>query len=421
MSGAALNLEGVALYGVRPTAPAMPAAPAIVWFATVASLAGILLSNTVGFVGALVFVAAWPLVAMRYGRASVAALTATPAIWIYPFFVLASVLWSTAPSATLRYGVEYVLTAAGGLMAARLQTPRALASALLVAMLSVAVASVAFGKSEIDPLTGVSSFVGLFGSKNQVGLLASMMLLIALALVMDRQAGWPMRVVALLAIAADGPLLYVSKSSTSFVTAAIAAAVLVGNMLISRLERRMRARVLFAMLFSVLPILALIGVAGEVAQDFVVNVMGKDTTLTGRTVLWEHAATLIPLHPIGGVGAGAFWLQDTVDAESLWHEFHVIARAGFHFHNTYVEDTIELGYFGAALLIATVARIFLGCVQWSWNAGTVMASLFVSIMTCLLIRSFVEVDILAPFQPGALLLFMAAAYAISPPAEARAA
>jgi exopolysaccharide production protein ExoQ len=418
MSGAALRIDDAARYFAPPQAHALPATPAIVWFATVVSVAGILLTNTLGFVGALAFVAAWPLVALRYGRVSMAALSASPRVWIYPFFVLASVLWSTAASASLRYGIEYVMTVAGALLAARLQAPRALVSALTLSMLLVAVASVIFGTSEIDPLTGVSSFVGLFGSKNQVGLLASMMLLTSLALLIDRESGWMVRLLALVAIAADGPLLYASKSGTSFVTTAIAVMVLVGNLLISRLERRLRARVVFALLFSLLPVVGLIGVAGDVAQDFIVNVMGKDTTLTGRTVLWEHAFTLIPLHPLGGVGAGAFWLKDTVEAESLWHEFRVVARAGFHFHDSYIEDTIELGYAGLALLVLTLAGIFIRCLRWSWSERGVMASLMVSVMTCLLIRSFVEVDFLAPFQIGTMLLFVVAAYGWRPPGVA---
>ncbi len=415
MSGAALRIDGTAAYFAPPLPRTVPAAPALIWLATVLSVAGILLTNTLGFAGALAFAGTWPAVAVLYGRPSIAALTASPRVWIYPFFVLASALWSVAAGASLRYGIEYVLTVGGALLAARLQTPRALVSALTLSMLLVAVASVMFGTSEIDPLTGVSSFVGLFGSKNQVGLLASMMLLTSLALLLDREVGWLVRGVALVAIAADGPLLYASKSGTSFVTTAIAVMVLCGNLLISRLERRLRARVLFALLFSLLPVVALIGVAGDVAQDFIVNVMGKDTTLTGRTVLWEHAATLIPLHPLGGVGAGAFWLKDTVEAESLWHQFRVVARAGFHFHNSYIEDTIELGYAGLALLAMTLAGILIRCVHWSWSQGTVMGSLMVSIMICLLIRSFVEVDFLAPVQIGTMLLFIVAAYGWRPP------
>jgi exopolysaccharide production protein ExoQ len=387
----------------------------LVWFCTVASTTGILLTNELGTVGAALFLVSWVFIVLCYGRASVAEMTATPIIWIYTSFVVMSVLWSVAPGSTLRYGLEHVLTVAGTLLAVRFQTPRSLVSGLTLAMLLVAAASVAFGKSEVDPMTGVSSFVGLFGSKNQVGLLASLMLLCSLALLLDSRSGLFNRGLAMVAIIAVGPLLYVSKSGTSIVTAAIAVMVFLGNLLVSRFDPRLRPRILFAMFVSMLPLMALMGFAGDTAQDFIVDVMGKDTTLTGRTVLWQHALILIPQNPLGGVGAGAFWLQDTVEAESLWHMFHVIARAGFHFHDTYIEDTIELGYIGCAVLITAILSTFYVCIRWSWRSGTVMSSLFVSIMACLIIRSFVEVDLLAPFQIGTFLFFASAAYGLRPP------
>jgi exopolysaccharide production protein ExoQ len=421
MSGAVFDTARFDRTLAQPAMPAASPAPVLLWLVTVVSVGGILLTNSLSTIGAAAFVATWPLAMLRQGRLSAAALTATPILWAYPCFVIASCLWSTDRSATLRYGAEYFLTVAGAVLAARLQPPRALASALTVCMLLVAAASVVFGKSEVDPLTGTTSFVGLFGSKNMVGLLASMMLLLALALLCEPRVGWLTRIVALMAIAADGPLLYVSKSGTSFVTTAIAVFVFGANLGLSRLDRHARARVLFAVFVTLLPIVAMVGFAGDLAQDFIVNVMGKDTTLTGRTVLWQHAATLIPLHPIGGVGAGAFWQQNTVDAESLWHEFHVEARAGFHFHNTYIETFIELGYVGGAVLIALLAATLLRCIRWSWNDGSVMASLIVSVMLCLIIRSFVEVDTIAPFQIGTFLLWVCVSYALQPPPKSIAA
>jgi len=389
--------------------------PILVWLITVVSIAGIFLTNTLGFVGALAYVALWPLLAVRYSRVSLAALTASPIIWIYPAFVVSSALWSEARPESLRYGLEHVGTVAGAVLAARLQSPRSLFSALTVCMVLMSAGCLAFGTYAVDPLTGASDFVGLFGSKNQVGLMASLMLLASVALLMDGRTGWIMRGVCLVAIAADGPLLYLSKSGTSLVTTAFALMVLVANLMVSRIETRMRARLLFCAAFTVLPAVALAGVAGDAAQDFIVNVMGKDTTLTGRTVLWAHAISLMPDHPLLGVGAGAFWLKDTVEAEGLWHAFHVLARAGFHFHDLYIECAIELGLLGCALLIAVVLSTFGRCLSWSWRQGTVMSSLVVSIVACMMVRSFVEVDMLAPFQVGTFLLFACAAYGLRPP------
>jgi exopolysaccharide production protein ExoQ len=415
MSDFALRQSGAdSFFGTTHDTGAVPP-PILVWLVTVVSVAGIFLTNKLGFIGALAYVALWPLLAFRYSRVSLAALTATPIIWLYPAFVVASALWSNARTESLRYGLEHVITVAGAVLAARLQSPRSLFSALTVCMVLMSAGCLAFGTYAVDPLTGASDFVGLFGSKNQVGLMASLMLLASVALLMDGRTGWIVRGVCLVAIAADGPLLYLSKSGTSLVTTAFALMVLVANLVVSRIETRMRARLLFCLAFSFLPAVALAGVAGDAAQDFIVNVMGKDTTLTGRTVLWAHAISLMPDHPLLGVGAGAFWVQDTVEAEGLWHAFHVLARAGFHFHDLYIECAIELGFIGCALLIAVVLSTFGRCLRWSWSHGTVMSSLVVSIIACMIVRSFVEVDMLAPFQVGTFLLFASAAYGLRPP------
>jgi len=233
--------------------------------------------------------------------------------------------------------------------------------------------------------------------------------------VLDRASAPVARAMGVIGGLATLPLLYMSKSGTSIVTAALAELVLLGNLALSRLPGRVRSQVLLALAVSLLPMALLVGFAGDVATDFIVNVMGKDTTLTGRTLLWQHAFTLIPAHPLGGVGAGAFWLQDTVEAEGLWHAFHVEARAGFHFHNTYIEAAIELGYIGAAVLIGTVLSAARLCLGWSWREGSVAAALFVSIMFCLIMRSFVEIDIMAPFAVGTFLLYAALANGLRPP------
>lgn len=382
------------------------------WLSTAAGAAGILLSNALPTFGALIFVAAWLAFAVFHARASVAALTRTPMLWAFPVVVLLSTLWSAAAQVTLRYALEDLFTVGAAIVAARLQPPRSLISALVSAMLVVAVASVLFGGSQVDPLSGTTSFVGLFGSKNQVGLLCTLLLLGAMAMLLDGRSGWFARALAIAGIVGTLPLLYLSRSGTSLVTACLASVLLCANLAVARLPTLVRPRVVFALVASALPLALLAGFAGDVAADFIRDVLGKDTTLTGRTLLWQHALALFPAHPIGGVGAGAFWVQDTIEAEGLWREFHVEARAGFHFHNTYLESLIELGIVGCATLSAAILTTLALCLRWSWRARDAASSLFVAVMACLLIRSFVEIDIMAPFAIGTFLFFVAATYGL---------
>ena len=218
------------------------------------------------------------------------------------------------------------------------------------------------------------------------------------------------RILGLLALGLDGPLLIMTRSGTSQITAVLASGILVGNLFLSRLSRFGRARLFFALIIIMLPSVALIGVAGDGVQDFIVNVMGKDTTLTGRTLLWQHASALIQRHPLLGYGFQAFWRQNDLEAESLWSQFHVMSRQGFHFHSTYMESLIEVGLIGTLALVLTLLGALGGVIRWSWRTGSVSASFFVALLVCLLMRSFVEVDIMFQFQIGTFLLFLAAYY-----------
>ena len=391
----------------------------IVWLTFCASVTAILLESFVGSAGAYLFLALWLALGVATGPDSLIFLRRLGVYWAFPVFALLSMAWSQSPTWTLKYGLEYVGTVGCAVLATGMLSPRQLISALMCCLLLTAALSIAVGKYDTDPLTGMTAFVGVFESKNQLGFFVSIMLLGSFALMLDSGQGAPVRLLGLLALGLGAPLFVQTKSGTAMVTAIFAVAVLLANLVLSRLTPNWRSRVLFAAAVTLAPAVLLAGFAGDAAKDFVVNVMGKDTTLTGRTLLWQHAATLIPHHALFGHGFQAFWRHDDVEAESLWYEFHVQSRQGFHFHSTYVETAIELGYCGVAILVTTLLCVLRGLLRWSWSSGTVAASFFVALLVCLLVRSFVEVDMTFQFQIGCFLLFAGAAYARSQPSAAQ--
>jgi exopolysaccharide production protein ExoQ len=411
--------------GLPASAAAAPAAlpPVALTFGIfVLGVTAILLGSFVGSAGAYLFLCLWVMLGLAYGRGCLALLTDTPRVlWAFPVLALASTLWSESVHDTLKYSLEFVATVGCAVLAASLLKPRVLLSALSCCLVATAVLSVVFGKESIDPLTGSSAFVGVFESKNQLGFFTSLMLLAALALLIDKGQGLPVRLLGLLALLLSLPLLVMTRSGTAMVSAVLAGFVMVANLVLSRLSRFERARVLCAAAFILAPIAILLLVDGDEVAALLLGFMGKDATLTGRTLLWAHALQLIPQHPLFGVGYQAFWRQDTVPAESLWFEFHVLSRQGFHFHSTYFETAIELGWIGAFLLAATLLGTFGALIRWSWRSRSVAASFFTALIFCLLTRSFVEVDVLMQFQIGAFTLFTAATYAVRAPLEEDAA
>ena len=353
-----------------------------------------------------------------YGRAAVQLLRQGPwLVWLLPALGFASVLWSQARSETLRFTLEFAITIACAVLAARLLKPRTLLVALTVALMATSAVSLLFGRQTIDGLTGAAVFAGVFGSKNQLGFFASLMLLASIALLIDRGQPVRFRVMGLAAALLSIPLLVTSRSATSIGSVVIAAAALLLGLPLSRLDRYGRARLLFV-IFVVMFLPLLMFAISPDGEGLILRVMNRDATFTGRTILWRYAAQIIPANPLLGRGFNAFWLHDNPDAEALWATFRLPGRTGFTFHNTLVEAAVELGYVGAFLTVVVVLGTLVGTIRWSWQSKSVSATFFVAVTCCLILRSFAEVDILSPFDMGPFMLTVAATYAALKPREA---
>ena len=180
---------------------------------------------------------------------------------------------------------------------------------------------------------------------------------------------------------------------------AIFAAVIIG-----KIPRSFRTAT-FAMFTFIMLIVTVIGVAYD-AQDAILKGFGKDSTLTGRTHLWEEAIKSGAQTPILGHGYSAFWVPGNRKAEQLWSEFGVKARVGFHFHNVFLETFVELGIVGAALVTFLIlANCWKSITLIIRNGMSVEYILALGISIMFLIRAMVEVDIIGTFSIGPLLFY----------------
>ena len=78
------------------------------------------------------------------------------------------------------------------------------------------------------------------------------------------------------------------------------------------------------------------------------DLFGKDTTLTGRTELWEYAAATIGDNVWYGYGYGAFW-QVSARAQGI---YAAIGWEAWHAHNGLLELGLNLGVIGIVLFLA---------------------------------------------------------------------
>jgi exopolysaccharide production protein ExoQ len=108
---------------------------------------------------------------------------------------------------------------------------------------------------------------------------------------------------------------------------------------------------------------------------YVVQALGRNTTLTGRTDIW-HDLMRMDLNPWVGTGFESFWLGERADYFAKKYYFHPNQA-----HNGYIEMYVNLGLIGLGFLILLVATGYRRIVDaYRSNAGltTLRLAIFVA-------------------------------------------
>jgi len=364
-------------------------------------------STRFGQISILAYYALWlPLVLIDY-RHSLG--DYSKFIWIIAFGVLAllSMFWSAAPGVTARAGVQYMSHIVCALIAARTMNVRTMTLGMLGGVCLVVVYSLAFGEYHYDPIDGEYSFVGAFASKNLLGFFSSLGIYFAFACLFILRERGPWRILGLTCGALSLYALVASQSATSIIATAGTLGLMVGLGVVFLFAPQTRKAMLLAALLLGLG-LTFVGLNFG-GLDLMLGAFGKDATLTGRTYLWAEGLAAAWQSPIFGTGYQAYWVQGFSEAERLWEEFYIGSRSGFHFHNTYVEVLVELGFVGLALLGLIVLRVSAGHLMRILDDRDDRAShVMFGLAAMLLLRSFFEVDVLHPYAIGSFMLYYAA-------------
>ena len=364
-------------------------------------------STRFGQASILVYYALWlPLILVDYRQVLG---NAGRYLWIFAFAAIAllSVFWSAAPGVSARASMQYLSHVLCALIAVRCIDMRTLTLGAVAGIILVLIFSLLFGGYHYDPLDGTYSFVGAFASKNQLGFYASLGVFFAFAALVTFKERGLWRVLSLFAGALAAYCLAASQSATSVLTTVAILGLTIGMQLILFLPPAYRKMLLLA--GSVLFAGGIFAALSLGAIDFVLGLFGKDSTLTGRTYLWQQGIETAQQYPWLGFGYQAYWVQGFSEPERLWSEFFIGSRSGFHFHNTFIETAVETGLAGLAALTATLLVTLAAHLKRTLSQARNSESLVLFCLTALLlVRAFVEVDILAPYHAGSFLLYFSA-------------
>jgi len=256
-----------------------------------------------------------------------------------------STAWSVDPILTLRRSALLVVSTVLAIYLGERYTvdkfARLLAQTLCLMMILVIIARLAAPSYVIDEWGG---WRGLSAYKNAFGEYMGVAVMLLL-LVRFHQFRW-LRYVFLFTAAI---LLVLSHSATALVSCVLVVAAL-PLWRLTRLHERL----------TVYSLLAL-GLATAVyfrstVSAFLFQVLGRDSTLTGRTHLWALLCTAISKHPFLGYGYGAFWTALKGEVLNVWIGNGWLAPVA---DNGYLDLCLSLGMLGACAFAFVLLRCFI--------------------------------------------------------------
>lgn len=268
---------------------------------------------------------------------------------LLPAIALVSAFWSQNPRHTVVDALNLLLTTLFAVYLYVRYPGRRLISFLTFAAL-VSLALCVLSVTVFRDI-GVNSYAndawrGIFGHKNSCA--AACVLFLAVGLTVRTQ-GLSEQVIRGSVVFLSLVFIAMSDSMQGWLLAALAIALIYGLRLVARI--RSLDRLLFLLVLSVPLSLGVYFVESNYTR--LVSVIGKDPTLTQRTIIWEQALLAISKHPIMGYGYSAFWAG--LNGESMqavlvtkWMEFQ--AQDG------YLDVLLGLGLVGLIPLVLVIVR-----------------------------------------------------------------
>jgi O-antigen ligase len=281
------------------------------------------------------------------------------------------------------------------------QAGSALWTMLLLPMIaSVLLIAAGVGRAPVGRLAETEGWRGAFDHKNSFGQIAGLLLL----LILYRPVG--LSVNRLWVLGAVG-LLVASRSSTAVLSCAFAISLTaLFNKATTRGWRRIGStRLLFAVAALEISVAYLL-------TSQILDLVGKDPSLTGRTTIWEGLPATIVKHYVWGHGVGSFWVIDA-SAQDRARIFETIHFSPGQSHNGWLDVGLDLGLPG---LFLVAWLLFIG-IRQSARLRTNEEWM----LTSLLFFSFVSVTERGIYSVMGLMYIACAVVrsAVGPPSNAR--
>jgi exopolysaccharide production protein ExoQ len=325
-------------------------------------------------------------------------------LFLLPAFAMLSFTWSAYPQDAMRLGVLMMLTPLTiVVIAARMNTRQVLRCLMFAGILAAVYAA-----PEIDTF----AWGGPYASKNYLAIQMLFAMVLSLSAALNpNELKW-VRIVALPFVPICFYFLYLANSATSLVFAIIGIVGLIGfRYSWMGFDRVRHLRTILALVAALVALMISIVILNLPENTFVsdfLGLLGKDSTLSGRTALWREAALVSEEHPIFGVGLEGFWQYDVGAAQTLNENDFKAFGTKLSFHNVYWEVRVHLGYIGLALFDLILAWCLYRTLSSWFRAPTLENSVLVVTAAIILTSTFTESVLWGTFNTPVNLFYFGA-------------
>jgi len=305
-------------------------------------------------------------------------------------YILASAYWSAYwPKVVLNWGhnVGIFLVAVSAALAtvrSRYAVPWAILLATLIILLGSIAVSIGMPAYGLDP-ERLNRWRGLTGNPNTLGAFALIAVWAVITTLGDGKSGIRLLLQGLTVTAA----LVCFWGTNSMTSGVLAAFVMVSMPVTASLFRARRDRLALKVLF--LGFVLIVTLAAVAAIDYrlfdyeyLLGRLGRDTTLTGRTALWELALAAHEMRP---------WLGWSFDSHlSASDEFGLTFG---QFHNGYLDVLVKGGWIGLIILFVLIGATAFRILRLRVIAPR-MASILAILVVVVLVHNLTEASFMRP-------------------------
>ncbi|WP_158000844.1 O-antigen ligase family protein [Pseudoalteromonas sp. TB41] len=323
------------------------------------SLMGLLFNALFGALAVLCFLISGILFCILYENKLLNLLFKNWLLLAIPLLAILSSAWSDIPPLTLRGGIQLLLTTVFAMIITAVVRFDLFIKTAGICFFVTMFLCLVSDRYALNGMTGELSLIGIFESKNFLSMNAALSIFVGVVMYKNQSISRKTRMFGSALLILSFLVLIKSKSLGSVVTTSLVLIVVFFYIYYQKIHmaKLVRSNLNWLIVLSFLALVSgLIAIGNSTTFDNFMYELDKDPTLTGRTFIWSRGLESISENPILGLGYQSVFYEGNPLAEEIWEYAHVPSGAGFHFHNMYIDITVEMGLLGGFIFIMLLGK-----------------------------------------------------------------